>query len=72
MPIGLAPGTTVHLALAPVDMRKGFDGLAAAVQQVLAHDPFGGHLFLFRSRKSRSFEAAVVGRQRALPVGEAA
>ena len=26
-------GARVYLALAPVDMRKGFDGLAAQVQQ---------------------------------------
>jgi len=52
MSIALAPGTKVHLALAPVDMRKGFDGLAAAVQQILARDPFCGHLFLFRSKKA--------------------
>ena len=51
MPIALAPGTKVYLALAPVDMRKGFDGLAASVQQVLKRDPFCGHLFLFRSRR---------------------
>jgi hypothetical protein len=30
--------------LAPVDMRKGFDGLAASVQQVLQRDPFGPEL----------------------------
>lgn len=47
----LASGTRVFLALAPVDMRKGFDGLAAQVQQVLLHDPFGGQLYLFRSRR---------------------
>ena len=44
-------GARVYLALAPVDMRKGFDGLAAQVQQVLRQDPFGGQLFLFRSRR---------------------
>ena len=40
MPVALAPGTKVYLALAPVDMRKGYDGLAALVQQVLQRDPF--------------------------------
>lgn len=33
------------------DMRKGFDGLAAQVQQTLADDPFGGQLFVFRGRR---------------------
>ncbi|MGB7933575.1 MAG: IS66 family insertion sequence element accessory protein TnpB [Gammaproteobacteria bacterium] len=32
-------------------MRKGFDGLAALVQTVLADDPFSGHLFVFRGRR---------------------
>jgi transposase len=44
-------GLRIYLALRPVDMRKGFDGLAAQVQQVLQEDPFGGQLFLFRSRR---------------------
>ena len=32
-------------------MRKGFDGLAAIVQQELSKDPFGGHLFVFRGKR---------------------
>jgi transposase len=32
-------------------MRKGFDGLAAIVQQELAKDPFGGQLFVFRGKR---------------------
>jgi len=50
-------GTRIYLALAPVDMRKGFDGLAAQVQQVLRQDPFGGQLFLFRSRRGDRLKA---------------
>lgn len=50
MAVVLPAGSRVHLALKPVDMRKGFDGLAASVQQILDRDPFSGHLFLFRSR----------------------
>ena len=57
MPVALAPGTKVYLALAPVDMRKGFDGLAASVQQVLKRDPFCGQLFLFRSRPADRLKA---------------
>ena len=50
--IQLAPGTKVYLACRPVSMRYGFDGLAAQVSQVLGADPFGGHLFLFRSKRA--------------------
>ena len=41
----------IFLGVAPVDMRKGFDGLAAQVQTVLAQDPYGGALFCFRGRR---------------------
>ena len=32
-------------------MRKGFDGLAASVQERMTQDPFCGHLFVFRGRR---------------------
>lgn len=32
-------------------MRRGMDGLAALVQSTLGHDPFSGHIFLFRGRR---------------------
>ena len=34
----------------PVDMRKGFDGLMAVVEQKLGRTPLSGELFLFVSR----------------------
>ncbi len=33
-------------------MRKGSDGLAAMAQHVLQKDPFSGHVFVFRWRRS--------------------
>jgi transposase len=50
--ISVAPGTKVYLACQPVSMRLGFDGLAARVAQVLRADPFCGHVFVFRSKRS--------------------
>jgi transposase len=41
----------IFVALEPVDMRRGFDGLSALVQQVLELDPLSGHMFLFRNRR---------------------
>jgi transposase len=42
-------GTTkVWLACGAADMRKGFDGLAVLVQQVLEQSPHSGALFAFR------------------------
>jgi transposase len=45
-------GIRVHIALGVTDMRKGLDGLAMLVQEVLKQDPFSGHLFAFRGRKA--------------------
>ena len=44
-------GTRVWLAAGMTDMRRGFDGLAAIVQERLGADPFGGHVFIFRGRR---------------------
>jgi hypothetical protein len=46
--MGLPDGTRIYLAAGRTDLRRGIDGLAAQVQTVLCHDPFSGHLFLFR------------------------
>lgn len=55
--IGLPAGARVWLAVGRTDMRKGFDGLAAQVQQVLAVDPFSGQLFVFRGRRGDLIKA---------------
>ena len=49
--IQFAPRTRVYLACRPVDLRKGLDGLAAQVANVLQADPFSGHLFVFRGKR---------------------
>ena len=41
---------TVYAYGAPVDLRKGFDGLSAIVEQELSRDPLTGDLYLFVSR----------------------
>jgi transposase len=41
----------IFLCLAPTDMRKSFDSLAALVGEVLRQDPLSGHLFVFRSKR---------------------
>lgn len=43
--------TKVWLAAGVTDMRKGFNGLSALTEKVLAEDPFSGHLFVFRGRR---------------------
>jgi transposase len=55
--ISLAPGTHVYLVSRPVDLRNGFDGLAAKAQQMVGADPFAGHLFLFRGKRGDYLKA---------------
>jgi transposase len=49
--ISLPGGTRIWLAAGVTDMRRGFDGLAAIVQEKLTADPFAGHVFVFRGRR---------------------
>jgi transposase len=44
---------TVRIFLAPgvTDMRKSFDGLAAATTRVIRQDPLSGHVFVFCNRR---------------------
>lgn len=49
--IGPAAGTRIWLAAGVTDLRKGFDGLSAIVQEALSEDPFSGHVFVFRGRR---------------------
>jgi transposase len=48
--LSISPATRVYVALAPVDMRLGFNGLHALVETVLKQDVLSGHLFLFTNR----------------------
>ena len=51
--IGSTRQVRVHAYASPCDMRKGFDGLSALVQQGLGRDPLSGDLFVFTSRNRR-------------------
>lgn len=46
--IGPPASTRVWLVAGHIDMRKGFDGLAAMVQTALAQSPLCGHVFVFQ------------------------
>lgn len=48
--LSLGPATRVFIAVAPVDLRKSFDGLSALVSQVLAQSPTDGHLYVFTNK----------------------
>ena len=46
----LSPATRVFVALSPVDMRQGFNGLYTLVRERLEQEPASGHLFVFTNR----------------------
>jgi transposase len=54
---GLGTATKVYIALEPVDMRKGFEGLHGLVRDHLGEDPLNGHLFLFSNRAHTRLKA---------------
>jgi transposase len=50
----IAPGADlkIYMATRPVDFRRGLDGLAAAVQEVLGLDAYSGAAFVFRAKRA--------------------
>jgi transposase len=57
--LSLPPSAKIYLSLAPCDMRKGFDGLAAQVRNILLLDPFSGAVFLFRGKRGNRLKGLV-------------
>jgi transposase len=49
--IPVPAGTQVWIAAGFSDLRRGFDGLALQVQEILHRDPHSGHLFAFRGKR---------------------
>jgi transposase len=47
----VSPGAKVYLAVEPVDLRRGHDGLCALVRGALALDPYVGHFFVFIGKR---------------------
>jgi transposase len=49
--IQIAPQMRILVAVAPVDFRKGIDGLVRVCKEALEADAFSGYLFVFRNRR---------------------
>ena len=49
--LSLPASVRIFLCLEIADMRRGFDGLAAMVTELLKDDPLSGHMFVFRNRR---------------------
>ena len=42
----------IYVATRPVDFRRGIDGLAVTVQEMLGLDPYNGAAFVFRAKRA--------------------
>lgn len=49
----------IYVAAEPVDLRRGFDGLAAATRSLIRQDPLNGHLFVFLNRRRNRIKLLV-------------
>jgi transposase len=49
--LSLSPATRIFVAVEPLDMRQGFNGLYTWVQTVLQEEPTSGHWFVFLNKR---------------------
>ena len=54
--IQITPQMRVLVAIEPVDLRKGIDGLAQLCREKLGTDPFSGYVFIFRGRRATAIK----------------
>jgi transposase len=47
----LPSSVRIYVAAEPVDLRRGFDGLASATRSLIGADPMSGHVFVFLNRR---------------------
>jgi hypothetical protein len=52
----ITPHVRILVAIEPVDLRKGIDGLAQLCREKLREDPFSGCLFVFRGRRATTIK----------------
>lgn len=52
----LTPQMRLLVAVAPVDFRRGIDGLARLCREVLLTDPFSGTVVVFRNRRATAIK----------------
>ena len=55
----LPAAVRIYVAAEAVDLRRGFDGLAAATRSLIRQDPLNGHLFVFLNRRKTRIKLLV-------------
>ena len=69
--IGLSRSVRVWAHAQPTDLRKGYNGLYALVEQQLQCDPLSGDMFLFVNRTRTSCKVLLWGRHRVMHIQQA-
>jgi transposase len=59
MMLTLPSSVRIYVAAEPVDLRRGFDGLAAATRSLMGADPMNGHVFVFLNRRRNRIKLLV-------------
>jgi transposase len=49
----------IYVAADAIDLRKGFDALAAATREIIRADPLSGHWFVFVNRRKNRLKVLV-------------
>jgi hypothetical protein len=57
--IQITPHMRLYLCIAPVDFRKGIDGLAQVCREILDKDPFSGSMFIFRNKRKTTLKILI-------------
>jgi transposase len=55
----LPSSVRIYVAAEAVDLRRGFDGLAAATRSLIGADPMSGHVFVFLNRRRNRIKLLV-------------
>ena len=55
----LPSSVRIYVSAEPVDLRRGFDGLAAATRSIIHEDPMSGHVFAFINRRRNRIKLLV-------------
>jgi transposase len=55
----LPASVRIFVAAEPIDLRRGFDGLAAATRSLIREEPLSGHLFAFLNRRRNRIKLLV-------------
>jgi transposase len=55
----LPSSVRIYVAAEPVDLRRGFDGLAATTRSLIGANPMSGHVFVFVNRRRNRIKLLV-------------